>query len=87
MSEKFVVQLSEQSAPGHWGESASLSFNEHGATVHLSEQETLKNVQKAGRTIASQGIKSVVLEGDVWCTTLFMPWLAIVRPAFCTPRH
>ena len=68
MSEKFVVQLSEQSAPGHWGESASLSFNEHGATVHLSEQETLKNVQKAGRTIASQGIKSVVLEGDVWCT-------------------
>ncbi|GAA70821.1 MAG: aminopeptidase PepB [Pseudoalteromonadaceae bacterium] len=68
MSEKFVVQLSEQSAPGHWGENASLSFNEHGATVHLSEQETLKNVQKAGRTIASQGIKSVVLEGDVWCT-------------------
>ncbi|HCP98157.1 MAG TPA: aminopeptidase PepB, partial [Pseudoalteromonas sp.] len=52
MSEKFVVQLSEQSAPGHWGENASLSFNEHGATVHLSEQETLKNVQKAGRTIA-----------------------------------
>ena len=68
MSEKFVVQLSEQLAPGHWGESASLSFNEHGATVHLSEQETLKNVQKAGRTIANQGIKNVVLEGDVWCT-------------------
>ena len=68
MSEKFVVQLSEQSAPSHWGENASLSFNEHGATVHLSEQETLKNVQKAGRTIAIQGVKNVELAGDTWCT-------------------
>ncbi|MFT7566113.1 MAG: PepB aminopeptidase, partial [Pseudoalteromonas distincta] len=53
MSEKFVVQLSEQAAASHWGDNASLSFNERGATVHLSEQDTLKNVQKAGRTIAS----------------------------------
>jgi len=68
MSEKFVVQLSEQSAPSHWGENASLSFNEHGATVHLSEQETLKNVQKAARTIAIQGVKAVELAGDTWCT-------------------
>ncbi|ASM50970.1 PepB aminopeptidase [Pseudoalteromonas espejiana DSM 9414] len=68
MSEKFVVQLSEQAAPSHWGENATLSFNEQGATVHLSEQETLKNVQKAARTIASQGVKSVELAGDTWCT-------------------
>ena len=68
MSEKFVVQLSEQAAASHWGDNASLSFNERGATVHLSEQETLKNVQKAGRTIAIQGIKNVELAGDAWCT-------------------
>ncbi|GAB0110082.1 aminopeptidase PepB [Pseudoalteromonas distincta] len=68
MSEKFVVQLSEQAAASHWGENASLSFNECGATVHLSEQDTLKNVQKAGRTIASQGVKNVELVGDTWCT-------------------
>ena len=68
MSEKFVVQLSEQAAPSHWGENAALSFNEQGATVHLSEQETLKNVQKAARTIASQGVKQVELAGDTWCT-------------------
>jgi len=68
MSEKFVVQLSEQLAPSLWGENSSLSFNESGATVHLSEQETLKNVQKAGRTIATQGVKSVKLAGDSWCT-------------------
>ncbi len=68
MSEKFVVQLSEQAAPSHWGENAALSFNEQGATVHLFEQETLKNVQKAARTIASQGVKQVELAGDTWCT-------------------
>ena len=68
MSEKFVVQLSEQAAASHWGENASLSYNEHGATVHLSEQETLKNVQKAARTIATQGVKAVELTGDTWCT-------------------
>ncbi len=68
MSEKFVVQLSEQAAPSHWGEKAALSFNEQGATVHLFEQETLKNVQKAARTIASQGVKQVELAGDTWCT-------------------
>ncbi|CAM4166803.1 aminopeptidase PepB [Pseudoalteromonas ostreae] len=68
MSEKFVVQLSEQGAASHWGETATLSFNEHGATVHLSEQETLVNVQKAARSIANQGVKNVVLAGDCWCT-------------------
>ncbi|WP_394192384.1 aminopeptidase PepB [Pseudoalteromonas atlantica] len=68
MSEKFVVQLSEQAAASHWGENATLSFNEQGATVHLAEQETLKNVQKAARTIANQGVKNVVLAGDCWCT-------------------
>ncbi|MBH0040158.1 aminopeptidase PepB [Pseudoalteromonas sp. SWN166] len=68
MSEKFVVQLSEQAAASHWGDNASLSFNERGATVHLSEQETLKNVQKAGRTLAIQGVKNVELAGGTWCT-------------------
>ena len=64
MSEKFVVQLSEQAAASHWGENATLSFNEQGATVHLAEQETLKSVQKAARTIANQGVKNVVLAVD-----------------------
>ncbi|MGO2478466.1 MAG: aminopeptidase PepB, partial [Pseudoalteromonas sp.] len=50
------------------GENASLSFTEQGAIVHLSEQETLKNVQKAARTLANQGIKNIVLAGDTWCT-------------------
>ncbi|MCG7543563.1 aminopeptidase PepB [Pseudoalteromonas sp. MM17-2] len=68
MSQQFLVHLSEQAAPSHWGEYASVSFNEQGATVHLSEDETLKNVQKAGRAIANQGVKAVQLSGDTWCT-------------------
>ena len=36
--------------------------------MHLSEDETLKNVQKAGRAIANQGVKAVQLSGDTWCT-------------------
>ncbi len=68
MSQQFLVQLSEQAAPGHWGEAANLSFNEQGAIVHLSETDTLVNVQKAGRAIANQGVKAVTLTGDAWCT-------------------
>ena len=68
MSQQFLVQLSEQAAPAHWGESAAISFNEQGATVHLSETETLKNVQKAGRAVANQGVKAVTLVGETWCT-------------------
>ncbi|MBS3798349.1 MULTISPECIES: aminopeptidase PepB [unclassified Pseudoalteromonas] len=68
MSQQFLVQLSEQAAPGHWGEAANLSFNEQGATVHLSETDTLINVQKAGRAVANQGVKAVTLTGDAWCT-------------------
>ncbi|MEO2280444.1 aminopeptidase PepB [Pseudoalteromonas pernae] len=68
MSQQFLVQLSEQAAPAHWGETASVSFNEQGATVHLSETDTLKNVQKAGRAVANQGVKAVTLAGDTWCT-------------------
>ncbi|WP_105188351.1 aminopeptidase PepB [Pseudoalteromonas sp. T1lg48] len=68
MSQQFLVQLSEQAAPGHWGEAANLSFNEQGAIVHLSETDTLINVQKAGRAVANQGVKAVTLVGDAWCT-------------------
>ncbi|MBQ4851174.1 aminopeptidase PepB [Pseudoalteromonas sp. MMG012] len=68
MSDKFIVRLSEQAAAPHWGQGTSLSFTEDGATIHLQETETLKNVQKAARSIAQQGVKNVTLMGDVWCT-------------------
>jgi PepB aminopeptidase len=68
MSDKFIVRLSEQAAAPHWGQGTGLSFSEDGATIHLQENETLKNIQKAARSIAQQGVKSVSLLGDHWCT-------------------
>ncbi|MEC8324671.1 MAG: aminopeptidase PepB [Pseudomonadota bacterium] len=68
MSDLFKVQLSQDAAAAHWGEKALLSFSNDGATVHLQQEETLKNVQKAGRALANQGIKEIVLEGETWCT-------------------
>ena len=46
MSEKMIVRLTEQAPAARWG-SVNLSFDNDGALVHLSESETLKNVQKA----------------------------------------
>ncbi len=68
MNEKMIVRLSEQPAAGHWGNKANLSFDEQGAFIHLNEQETLKNIQKAARSLASQGTSEVKLAGDNWCT-------------------
>ncbi|CAH9053412.1 Peptidase B [Pseudoalteromonas holothuriae] len=68
MSDKFIVRLSEQTAAAHWGVGASLSFDSQGATVHLTQDETLKNIQKSARTLAQQGIAQVQLQGELWCT-------------------
>ncbi|MBE0365239.1 PepB aminopeptidase [Pseudoalteromonas ulvae UL12] len=68
MSNQFIVRLSEDAAQSHWGQGAPLSFDQQGAIIHLSQEETLKNIQKAGRAISAQGIKAVQLAGDTWCT-------------------
>jgi PepB aminopeptidase len=67
MSEKMIVRLTEQAPAAHWG-NVNLSFDNDGALVHLSESETLKNIQKAARSLAGQGVKEVSLEGEAWCT-------------------
>jgi len=67
MSEKMIVRLTEQAPAAHWG-NVNLSFDNDGALVHLSENETLKHVQKAARSLAGQGINEVSLEGEIWCT-------------------
>ncbi|MGA4605346.1 aminopeptidase PepB [Pseudoalteromonas maricaloris] len=68
MSEKFIVRLSEDAKPEYLSVGAALSFEKDGAFIHLQQDETLKNIQKAARSIAQQGIKQVHLEGDLWCT-------------------
>ncbi|RZG17637.1 aminopeptidase PepB [Pseudoalteromonas sp. CO342X] len=68
MSEKFIVRLSEDAKPEYLSAGVALSFEKDGAFIHLQQDETLKNIQKAARSIAQQGIKQVHLEGDLWCT-------------------
>ncbi|MGC0121813.1 aminopeptidase PepB [Pseudoalteromonas sp. JC28] len=68
MSEKFIVRLSEDAKPEYLSAGAALSFEKDGAFIHLQQDETLKNIQKAARSIAQQGIKQVHLEGGLWCT-------------------
>ena len=45
MSEKMIVRLTEQEPAAHWGK-VNLSFDNNGALVHLSENETLKTSKK-----------------------------------------
>ncbi|TMO55090.1 aminopeptidase PepB [Pseudoalteromonas phenolica] len=68
MSDKFIVRISELAPTAPWGADALLSFDQLGAIVHLQQNETLKLVQKAARSLSQQGIKQVVLQGDNWCT-------------------
>lgn len=68
MSDKFIVRISEQAPAAPWSADALLSFDQLGAIVHLQQNETLKLVQKAARSLSQQGVKQVVLQGDAWCT-------------------
>ena len=68
MSDKFIVRISEQAPVLPWSKEALLSFNEAGATVHVQENDTLKFVQKAARSLSQNGIKDVHLQGESWCT-------------------
>ncbi|TMN89130.1 aminopeptidase PepB [Pseudoalteromonas phenolica] len=68
MSDKFIVRISEQAPTAPWSADALLSFDQLGAIVHLQQNETLKLVQKAARSLSQQGIKQVVLQSEAWCT-------------------
>ena len=68
MSDKFIVRISEHTPTAPWSTDALLSFDQLGAIVHLQQNETLKLVQKAARSLSQQGIKQVALQGDTWCT-------------------
>lgn len=60
------IQLSSQPASAVWGEKALLSFQNDHAVIHLTEQRTLNDVQKAAKKLRTQGIDDVELVGDEW---------------------
>ncbi|CCQ11433.1 Peptidase B [Pseudoalteromonas luteoviolacea B = ATCC 29581] len=67
MSEQFLIRLSDAPATGVWAQS-NLSFDSQGAVIHLTDPNNVKQVQRAGRSIASQGVIKVTLQGERWNT-------------------
>ncbi len=66
MTEAMQLTLSTAPADPLWGENALLSADEHGMTVHLTGDDALSAIQRAGRKIDGQGIKQVALVGEGW---------------------
>ncbi|WP_305371133.1 aminopeptidase PepB [Photobacterium leiognathi] len=66
MSTIMAVSLSQQAADAQWGNNALVSFSPEGAVVHLTENDTLCNLQRAARKLDAQGIKQVALSGEGW---------------------
>ncbi|MCW8109247.1 aminopeptidase PepB [Alteromonas ponticola] len=62
---QFTVSLATQPASSGWGESALLSFTEHGATIHLPERgDGLLTIQQAARKLDGLSIPEVTLTGE-----------------------
>lgn len=66
MSTQMPVFISSQAALPQWGENAILSFTEQGTTIHHTDGELVDVIQRAGRKLDGQGIKSVFLQGEGW---------------------
>ena len=66
MSTQMSLFLSKDAAAPQWGEKATLSFNESGATIHLTDGHDLDAIQRAARKLDSQGIQAISLQGEGW---------------------
>ncbi|MGF1738301.1 aminopeptidase PepB [Photobacterium satsumensis] len=66
MSAKMSVLLSAEAADEKWGKNALVTFEADGAVVHLTEENMLPAIQRAGRKLDAQGIKNVELAGEGW---------------------
>ncbi|MCV2885649.1 aminopeptidase PepB [Aestuariibacter sp. AA17] len=65
---QFTVSLSHQAASATWGEKALISLAENGATVHIdesqSQREILRQIRKASRQLETLKLPSIALTGD-----------------------
>ncbi|PSU32026.1 aminopeptidase PepB [Photobacterium lutimaris] len=66
MSAKMSVLLSAKAADEKWGKNALVTFEADSAVVHLTEENVLPAIQRAGRKLDAQGIKNVELVGEGW---------------------
>lgn len=60
------IYLSRETAPLKWGDSAIISYLNKGTTVHYRPSDRLTILQRAGRSLDSQGIKRIKFAGSGW---------------------
>ncbi|EGM71478.1 aminopeptidase PepB [Shewanella sp. HN-41] len=65
VTELMKVRLTKEAPAAHWGK-ADVTFSVEGAHIHLAGGDELRQIQMAARKLRSQGISSVVLEGQLW---------------------
>lgn len=66
MTDAMKIMLSAQSADARWGKNALYSINDDGITLHVTDNDDLDRIQRAGRKIDGQGIRHVALAGEGW---------------------
>lgn len=66
MSIQMSVFISQDSAQPQWGEKALISFSEQGAMIHLEQSHDLGAIQRAARKLDTQGLRSLLLDGEGW---------------------
>ena len=68
MTTSFNVLLSSKPINSVWGENNNLSYNESGATIHISDLQdcsaNMNTIQKAARKIATMNLSEINLVGQ-----------------------
>lgn len=84
MNQSFQIMLTSSAINSIWGEKNNLSFDQAGASIHLSElADTTNNlaiIQKAGRSIASMQTKNLKLVGDWSLEAQWHFWQGVFSP-------
>jgi len=85
MQQAFEVLLSSAKATPIWGEDASLSYVETGASIHLDDlvdsSANLQKVQKAARSLCKMKISSLKLVGQWTLEAQWHFWQGAYSPA------
>ena len=82
MTDMVQITLQQTAADTKWGK-ASVTPSEVGFNVHINGHDTLRQVQKAARSINALGVQEVQLTGALW--TLELQWA--FYQGFCTAKQ
>ncbi|MBV1908162.1 MAG: aminopeptidase PepB [Kangiellaceae bacterium] len=84
MSQTFEVALSFQPGAKHWGSDSLLSYNEAGATIHLSSKEDCLTerlkIQQVARKLSQSNIPAFKLSGNWDLEAQWHFWQGVCSP-------